>query len=891
MPTATGPQQVGTFPQRPDFGTKGRRISVISNFFPLVSHPDVVYQYDVEVQPAVPSRINQQVFQAATKQYVKLKDSAKYLAYDGKKIAYAPKRLPLPNDETAEVEIELPEESGGRARNGGRKFLLFIKFAAKVDMAKLDAFVNGRLRAGDVVPLEAVTAMEVILRQYPALIPGCVGVGQGFYLRSLFNPSDRDIAIRGAAEGWSGMKFSVRPGIRGIHLLADVGTTAFRKAGNLIDLTADFLNLPIKDAHRWPRFTDRQRIVLEKSFKSFRIVTNHNRDFRRKYRVSGIHNYSADETKFEIEEENGQKSRMSVAEYFHKKYKKPLALPHLPCVVVNDKKTFLPMEVCEMLPGQRIVRKLDEVQTADMIRIAQKKPAERLNRIMQGVTAMVGQAKIDPRTQRATRTNETLQEFSLRVSENPAHVDARILEAPTIMYSPDSRQNAFKPSDGVWNLKDKKVHTPPQHSLRYWSVLVINARGDPMSRKVENFILTLVDVCKKTGLPISNGEPTIRGSTGKNVEDDLNRAVRDAAGSEGKEDYVQLVVVVLPDRGAGLYSEIKRVSDTILGIPTQCVQETHVGKPAGKLVQYCANVCLKINVKLGGYNACLEKVCDVSQLPYITEQPTMVIGADVCQPGPMDQAKPTITAMVGSMNIQCTEYKTTTSLQHPPPGKKHDDVIQKITEMTAELLREFYRQNKVLPSRILIYRNGLSDGQFAPVRDFEVAGILLACRQMKFEPKLTYVVAQRRHSARFFPLMGQGDRSGNVQAGTVVDTGVVHPTQFDFYLNAHAGLQGTSRPTHYRVLYDDFHFTADDLQDLTYKLSYLFPRCTRSVSLCAPVYQASLAAQRERTHFKDTDWSESGSSSSSAVNAEQQAAVMEAHARVRTALKTRMYYM
>jgi hypothetical protein len=31
-----------------------------------------------------------------------------------------------------------------------------------------------------------------------------------------------------------------------------------------------------------------------------------------------------------------------------------------------------------------------------------------------------------------------------------------------------------------------------------------------------------------------------------------------------------------------------------------------------------------------------------------------------------------------------------------------------------------------------------------------------------------------------------------VGIGTVVDTGIVHPYEFDFYLNSHAALQGKS---------------------------------------------------------------------------------------------------
>ncbi|KAG4921185.1 hypothetical protein JHK84_050051 [Glycine max] len=40
------------------------------------------------------------------------------------------------------------------------------------------------------------------------------------------------------------------------------------------------------------------------------------------------------------------------------------------------------------------------------------------------------------------------------------------------------------------------------------------------------------------------------------------------------------------------------------------------------------------------------------------------------------------------------------------------------------------------------------------------------------------------------------DRSGNILPGTVVDSKICNPTEFDFYLCSHVGIQGTSRPAH-----------------------------------------------------------------------------------------------
>jgi eukaryotic translation initiation factor 2C len=93
------------------------------------------------------------------------------------------------------------------------------------------------------------------------------------------------------------------------------------------------------------------------------------------------------------------------------------------------------------------------------------------------------------------------------------------------------------------------------------------------------------------------------------------------------------------------------------------------------------------------------------------------------------------------------------------------------------------------------------------------------------------VVVQKRHNTRLFPATDRdGDRSGNCVPGTVVDTGICHPTQFDFFLNSHAGLQGHNKPAHYHVLVDENGFSADSLQLFTYWQCYLYCRCTRSVS-------------------------------------------------------------
>ena len=104
-----------------------------------------------------------------------------------------------------------------------------------------------------------------------------------------------------------------------------------------------------------------------------------------------------------------------------------------------------------------------------------------------------------------------------------------------------------------------------------------------------------------------------------------------------------------------------------------------------------------------------------------------------------------------------------------------------------------------------------------------------------------------QHNMRFFALAdADKDRSGNLPAGTVVDTGVTHPFAFDFFLQAHAGLQGTAKPTHYICVTDENGYTADKLQTLCNNLCYSYLRATRSVSIVPVAYYADIIAGRLR---------------------------------------------
>jgi len=390
--------------------------------------------------------------------------------------------------------------------------------------------------------------------------------------------------------------------------------------------------------------------------------------------------------------------------------------------------------------------------------------------------------------------------------------------------------------------------------------------------QVQGFVRELAYTCQDTGMNIVDKQPPIFfGSPQGDIEHQLREHYQSTGNRYQKRP--QLLVCILPNTGVPLYAEIKRVSDTVIGIPTQCVQVKHTRMPKK---QYCANVCLKMNVKVGGANSFITP----TEMPFLSEAPTILMGADVTHPPPGDTRRPSIASLVGSMDAQGARYASTIRVQ----GSRVENIID-LGNMTKEILRCFYHATNRKPERVLFYRDGVSEGQFETVLREERTAIVNACAELEpgYSPTITWVVVQKRHHTRFFPLNKQADRSGNCLAGTLVESAITHPTEFDFYLQSHPGLQGTSRPTHYHVLHDDNKFTPDALQSLTYKLCYLFCRATRAVRVVPVVYYADIMCARARFHAKGENWSDTASTESGQSET--------AYAKIVPDLQSVMYFM
>ncbi|KAI4381366.1 hypothetical protein MLD38_007444 [Melastoma candidum] len=511
---------------------------------------------------------------------------------------------------------------------------------------------------------------------------------------------------------------------------------------------------------------------------------------------------------------------------------------NLPCLQASrGKACYLPMELCMICEGQKFLGKLSDDQTARILKMGCQRPKERKS-IIDGVM----HGRLGP-----TSENQE-KDFKLEVSREMTRVNGRILQPPKLKLGDRGLVRDLVPSrqDCQWNLVDSHV----VEGIRIDEWALISFGGTPEQKStIPNFITQLSHRCERLGIHLAR-TPAVSPMFESNqllnnvalLESKLKKVYK--AASNG----LQLLLCVMERKHCG-YADLKRIAETTIGVMTQCCLYSNLGKPNS---QFLANLSLKINAKVGGCTVALYNSLP-GQIPRLLRysQPVMFMGADVTHPHPLDDTSPSIAAVVGSMNWPAAnKYVSRMRSQ-----THRQEIIEDLCEMARELFEDFRQEVGELPKRIVFFRDGVSETQFRKVLKEEVEFLREACSKYPgYEPPITFAVVQKRHHTRLFldgsdlPVFDE-----NIPPGTVVDTVITHPREFDFYLCSHWGVKGTSRPTHYHVLLDESGFTSDELQKLVYNLCYTFVRCTKPISLVPPVYYAHLAAYRGRLYLERSE--------------------------------------
>ncbi|KAG7176184.1 argonaute 2-like 2, partial [Homarus americanus] len=806
---------------------------------------------DVESHHEVASLGRRAVFEDLKKTYPQVFQNFR-VAFDSEKNAYSVNAIPQTKKKGGiEYEVNFKEE-------GDRTTKFFVTLTKVNEGYLKDLFVAIRKppEKREDVPQFIFQMIEVMFQHNPSLRYQRVGRNCFYPMGGEFGPS---FDIGGGKEALMGFFGSLRPAAwkDGCILLnIDVAHTAFYKDQSVLEYMKEALNFQPHDFNSTLR-PDKQR-KLAKELRNMRVQVTHSQN-KRTYKVTDVGVLGADRQTFPLDTGGGKIKQCTVEKYFLDCYRKKLTYPRLNCLKVGpvQRNIYIPIECCRIAKGQKVPKKLSDSETSQFIRNTAKIPSERLHKIQDIVN------------QQNLSNDPMMRALEFNISDRPVILDGRVLPAPKIQMNEE-----FLPYQGVWDARNRNFYLSAK--LGCWAVVNYDA-GYVKKDFLLEFLGSLRRMGRERGMTIE--EPVeireVRDFYAVNPEVDF-------ANIKKKFPTIEMIMVVLP-KSKDVYGRVKKVGDRVLGVITQCIQGLNVRKNQAPTV---GNILLKINAKMGGTN----NVLGVNSRPIVFSNPVMIMGADVNHPQASDISTPSLAAVVATTDKFASKYAV--EVRHQ---KHRTEMIQDLKEMTKNLLISFYKSTKRKPDRIIMFRDGVSESQFLEVLSYELKAMRAACTELEegYTPAMTFIVVQKRHHTRLFCQDRDGvGRSKNIPPGTTVDTFITHPTERDFYLCSHQGIQGTSKPTHYHILWDDSDLTMNDLQTLTYAMCHLYSRCTRSVSIPTPAYYAHLVAFRAKVHSHDLCHSETSSSASSGEEGPSDAVMAEATRMDRQKLiSSKLYYV
>ena len=809
-------------PLRPSVGTRGAPIQLLANHFAFSAQPPpTLLRYQVDITPpprasapAAPPALPRLLCRELLSQVASQLGWGAGWAYDGQHTLYGPRPLLREPEQT----FELPRPD---ARKPGQTetFTVTIRGLGVFELAK--HFAHFAATKGAPLPWDALGALDIILRQSRQPLAGnpssWIQVGANF----LNGAVPRPLGATGL-ELWPGYSASMRLNASSpsLAMVIDTAAAAFVSAQSVSSYVR-----AASGARPNAPLTPRDIRAASKALRGLKVECRFadaktGAQRRRAHRCKGLTLQPASAAMFDSDGSGGKES---VATYFQRAYGLKLREPHLPCVDVSASKAkpcWLPMELCSVVAGQRRVLVEDAVASAAIIRETAVRPADRLRLIEAEVKDIAALP--------------TLAAFGLKVSTQMARVAGRVLPTPTLEYA-GGKTVSVEPGRGAWSALRERMPLAGV-SPRAWGAIALDDRDGP---QLSAFLSEFSAVMERSaGVRLPPAPAVTAAARGETLEDSLRRAIRPMAAKAGTAPILLLVVMreVSDD-----YNRIKVLLDQELGVISQCMLSKHLGGgdvkggggrggdggrgggrgrgDGGVDRLYLGNLALKVNAKLGGCNVLLRPSAPGGvRIAGVSEVPTLLIGADVTHPSPGSDAA-SVAAVVGSVDLHGGRYEARLSVQ---PAK--EESILDLGGMCAELLRVFNRCTGKKPERVVFFRDGVSEGQFQMVLQRELPQLRRAFASLgdgSYSPAVTVVIVQKRHHTRLFSANPkETDRSGNVPAGTTVDTGIVHPHEFSFFLCSHAGIQGTSKPSLYHVVADENGYSADGLQRLCFDLAH-----------------------------------------------------------------------
>jgi eukaryotic translation initiation factor 2C len=181
------------------------------------------------------------------------------------------------------------------------------------------------------------------------------------------------------------------------------------------------------------------------------------------------------------------------------------------------------------------------------------------------------------------------------------------------------------------------------------------------------------------------------------------------------------IVCVIPQKPCEQYSQAKQAAEREgnAEVLTQCILFKNFDKPERAVIN---NILLKINAKLGGINH-VPIFPETSLMKInILKYPTLILGMDVNHPSLPTKGRPTGFPSFASVTGSGMPYLLHIQAQLRTNNNKAvgaAEIVENLDVTVKKMLMKFREMSKgCQPKRIIVFRDGVGEGQFPEVCNF-----------------------------------------------------------------------------------------------------------------------------------------------------------------------------
>ncbi|XP_003708345.1 aubergine isoform X2 [Megachile rotundata] len=397
---------------------------------------------------------------------------------------------------------------------------------------------------------------------------------------------------------------------------------------------------------------------------------------------------------------------------------------------------------------------------------------------------------------------QELDEWNLKLDDKLVNITGRALPPEKIILGGNRPVSAGKTADWTRELHNKALFNTAK--LSNWVLICMHR----MRHEVEKFIRMLQESARGMGCTIENPRYW-------DINDDRSNTYSDTLERIMSSSNPELVFCLVLNNRADRYSAIKKKCIVDRPVPSQVFLAKNLNSKGVRSI--ATKVAIQLTCKLGG-------------APWSVELPPinlMVVGFDVCH-DPSDKSRD-FGAMVASLDKGLTRYFSAVSAHN-----SGEELSNQFSVNMMKALHCYRNANKCFPSHIVIYRDGVGEGQVPHVRDHELEQLKSKLNEIYGDNpvRMAFVIVTKRINTRFFY------NQENPPPGTVVDDVVTNPMRYDFYIVSQSVWQGTVTPCAYNVIADTTGWKADQLQRITYKLCHMYFNWSGTVRVPAPCQYA-----------------------------------------------------